>query len=544
LSGIYIIGDVLTTTPNMQLLLNTIYAGVPQYYPAEVNTSVAAYLTVIQKNLQLLDANKTIMGVGRYCQDPVSYQGFNFINSNSDPPPFLFLFSNLCFPSDPFVASESNQGLLNLDVLNNPASRAVMLVADFNTTLPYFDNLYVFQDYVNEKLVSAFIAFTSNYATVVTANETQQLYNTFSLKNVMINGVDLGGEINGLIVKEELDLAGYGIGFNNVAGSLLSYVDVMAGPVVFGATGEVAPTPDAYDYRYASNSNCLAKGFSQGDCQNCWAVSSTLSARTRYCLSGKTAGPAPISIGHVTSCADAPTVNGCVASHPMVAYTFMGLKGAISESCFPSKTITCTSQQRPCPEQPCQVTCTKAYDKYTNVASPAYYSIINQVAYESDLYHNGPFSACFSVPTDFTSFFAANPTGCYANENTPTSGGHCVMAIAYDASYLYFRNSWGTGWGNKGDFCIKKGMARTRKGSWFTNEGWAGTAGAVTTYSNQATVPANSGRDPAVVLSSDQINVPTPKPPTPSGAPFLKPNIFFLVSVLLLLITSLLLSSI
>lgn len=54
--------------------------------------------------------------------------------------------------------------------------------------------------------------------------------------------------------------------------------------------------------------------------------------------------------------------------------------------------------------------------------------------------------------TCFESLSEADQTGIvpYPNANDAVTGGHAVMAVGYTDSHVIFRNSWGTGWGDKG----------------------------------------------------------------------------------------------
>src|SRR5262249_29188110 len=60
----------------------------------------------------------------------------------------------------------------------------------------------------------------------------------------------------------------------------------------------------------------------------------------------------------------------------------------------------------------------------------------------------GPICACFTVYNDF---FPYNG-GIYKHVTGGVAGGHCVCCIGYNDAEKYWicKNSWGTGWGEKG----------------------------------------------------------------------------------------------
>lgn len=530
LKGVYILGDVLATSPAMSILLDALFHAVPRNFPVSMSEDqIDGFLDQVQSTLQSLDQGQTILVVGRYAEDTDAYNSVDFV-SDFFPTPLFFLFSNLVFPSDNFTVTVANRGLVNLEIRNFALSWQIMNVVDMNTTLRDFDSVYS-SDYIMEKFVASYLVSTINSFPVQNMNYTMQLLDTFMLKNVAIGGVDFGGHIDALRRDFQLDVAGDGVGFLPLAYQLESEVEVMTAGVSLFGSGAPAPVPDVWDYRF-NMSEHLRPGFDQGSCNNCWAESATLAQSVRYGLRGiGSATFAPLSIAHVTSCSGtAGTSNGCQPSHPSVAFTFMASDGVVEESCFPTKTIT-NCGVFPCPQQPCKIACSSNYRVYKDDATGGapYYKISGLDAFKSDLFYNGPFASCFYIPTNFKSFFAANPHGCYSDETAPVSGGHCVMAIGFDRENLYFRNSWGTGFANHGDFCIKQNMKRALGTAWFTNEGWGAKAGAVTTFLPSQPIPAGGDRTVQLILNAPdtipgELSSAAPQPrPTPKPIPHRTP---------------------
>jgi C1A family cysteine protease len=67
----------------------------------------------------------------------------------------------------------------------------------------------------------------------------------------------------------------------------------------------------------------------------------------------------------------------------------------------------------------------------------------------------GPVSSCFVVYDDFFSY----RSGVYRHVTGGEAGGHCVSIVGYNDNpgYWICKNSWGTGWGDQGFFCIAYG---------------------------------------------------------------------------------------
>ena len=81
---------------------------------------------------------------------------------------------------------------------------------------------------------------------------------------------------------------------------------------------------------------------------------------------------------------------------------------------------------------------------------------------------HGAIAACFIVYRDFYAY----TSGIYQHVSGDEVGGHCVSIIGYDdgGGFWICKNSWGTGWGESGYFCIAYGQCGI--------ETWAGPWGA------------------------------------------------------------------
>jgi len=149
-----------------------------------------------------------------------------------------------------------------------------------------------------------------------------------------------------------------------------------------------------------------------------------------------------------------------------------------SDTCWPYELEPCThhaktnSTKPSCDKLPdsrtpkCESSCVnKAYknpfssDKHKAKKS---YMVLGEAAIKRQLQERGPITAAFTVYDDFLAY----KSGVYTV--TPGSrplGGHAVKMIGFghdEASgldYWLVANSWGTEWGDKGTFKIKRGEA-------------------------------------------------------------------------------------
>ena len=69
---------------------------------------------------------------------------------------------------------------------------------------------------------------------------------------------------------------------------------------------------------------------------------------------------------------------------------------------------------------------------------------------------HGAITACFLVYNDFFAY----SSGIYRHVSGASAGGHCVSIVGYDdgGGFWICKNSWGTGWGESGYFCIAYGQ--------------------------------------------------------------------------------------
>jgi C1A family cysteine protease len=139
-------------------------------------------------------------------------------------------------------------------------------------------------------------------------------------------------------------------------------------------------------------------------------------------------------------------------------------KGVVDDACYPYDLSN----------QDCSGLCSDWANRLTFITG---YTALtsNPAGIKNWVSTKGPVSACFIVYQDFFSY----KSGIYRHVSGAQAGGHCVTIVGYndDPGYWICKNSWGTGWGDRGFFCIAYGECRID--SWqnhgvnsIANTGW------------------------------------------------------------------------
>jgi C1A family cysteine protease len=120
-----------------------------------------------------------------------------------------------------------------------------------------------------------------------------------------------------------------------------------------------------------------------------------------------------------------------------------------------------------------------------------YHSITDTTQMKQWLSTQGPLVTCFSVYQDFYNY----SSGVYHYVSGSLAGGHCVCIIGYDDNQQcwFAKNSWGTGWGEKGFFQIAYGSCGIDAEMWAI-EG---------AYSDKVILPEEAIGAPALANISD-----------------------------------------
>lgn len=114
--------------------------------------------------------------------------------------------------------------------------------------------------------------------------------------------------------------------------------------------------------------------------------------------------------------------------------------GVVDAACFPYTAG----------DQNCNL-CSNWKDRLTAIAG---WSLVNSVtAMKTQISSKGPMVACFTVYNDFFAY----SSGVYSPDTASgVAGGHCISVVGYNDAGKYWicKNSWGSGWGENGFFCI------------------------------------------------------------------------------------------
>jgi hypothetical protein len=126
------------------------------------------------------------------------------------------------------------------------------------------------------------------------------------------------------------------------------------------------------------------------------------------------------------------------------ACDYLKKNGVPDDSCFPYSDHN----------QPCN-TCTNWQSRIDSTKILSWSNTKNVDAMKRNLVNNGPQITGMAVYTDFWDY----STGVYEHVSGGLEGYHCVCVVGYDDKNGCWicKNSWGTGWGEKGWFRIKYG---------------------------------------------------------------------------------------
>jgi C1A family cysteine protease len=201
----------------------------------------------------------------------------------------------------------------------------------------------------------------------------------------------------------------------------------------------VTPTVDGpiandMDWR---NNGAVTSVKDQGQCGSCWAFGAT-DAIESY---GKISGKYPLQVLSAQQITSWDTTSyGCQGGWAEHAFNYVVSAGGIMLDRDYSYTSGRTGQTGTCMANPSKFAAT--IKGYTAVRKG-----------ESNLelaLNNGPPTVCLAA-TYFQTYTGGILSTCDNNVD------HCVQAVGYTDSYWIVRNSWGTGWGEKGYIRIARG---------------------------------------------------------------------------------------
>jgi C1A family cysteine protease len=136
---------------------------------------------------------------------------------------------------------------------------------------------------------------------------------------------------------------------------------------------------------------------------------------------------------------------------PDAALTSCQRAGVVDEACFPY-----TPGDQPCKK------CSDWAKRVTKISR--FQKVTATTDMKNLLAKHGPLITCMSVYEDFFSYAG----GVYHHVTGTLQGGHCICCVGYDEARQAWicKNSWGTGWGEKGFFRIAYGECAIDASMW------------------------------------------------------------------------------
>jgi len=182
----------------------------------------------------------------------------------------------------------------------------------------------------------------------------------------------------------------------------------------------------------------------QGTCGNCYAHVSTEVVESFAAIYGGVA-LGNLSVQQMTSCSTSLGNAGCGGGSASSSFEYARTVGLTAQANFPyadgAKTTAsaCKYSSSVLPPSPTKI---KGYKR----VMPGEANLKRVVGY-------GP--AWVSIDATDMQLLTGGEVTCAGTSN-PSLLDHAVQVVGYDATYWYFRNSWGTNWANAGFFKIKR----------------------------------------------------------------------------------------
>ncbi|XP_048738617.1 dipeptidyl peptidase 1-like [Ostrea edulis] len=210
--------------------------------------------------------------------------------------------------------------------------------------------------------------------------------------------------------------------------------------------------PETWDWR---DSGFVSPVRNQGGCGSCYAFSSLGMNEARWRLRTNNTQQPVFSTQDIVECSEYS--QGCEGGFPyLIGGKYAEDFGLVDEKCNPykGKDGKCSTQQS-CPRQ-------YSY-RYQYVGG--FYGACNEELMMINLVKNGPMAVSFEVYNDFMSYKGGIyvHTGLEEKFNPFEITNHAVLLVGYGVDpvskvkFWTIKNSWGTEWGEKGYFRIRRG---------------------------------------------------------------------------------------
>ena len=203
------------------------------------------------------------------------------------------------------------------------------------------------------------------------------------------------------------------------------------------------PLPDSFSWM-----DYMTPVKNQGNCGSCWAFGAVGAFEAVINIAAGVPDPElDLSEQNLVSCA---TSSGCNGYSISGAMDFLQTDGTCSEECFPYVALDASNGA------PCSDSCDTRRFTTRKVSSYGWVGLnptLDEV--KTAIYNYGPLEVGMDVYTDF--FYYSG--GVYEHTWGDYEGGHAIVMLGWNDndSCWICKNSWGTGWGEKGYFRIKYG---------------------------------------------------------------------------------------
>jgi C1A family cysteine protease len=206
----------------------------------------------------------------------------------------------------------------------------------------------------------------------------------------------------------------------------------------------IGAAPAAFDWRNVNGQNYITPIRNQGGCGSCVSFGSTATVEGTFRVQrGNPNLNVDLSEASLFFCIGPATGASCGGGWYMIP-AMDGYKntGVPDEACFPY-----TDHQQACGQ--CSDWQSRA------IKTTGWHTITSAADMKTWISTKGPLATCFTVYNDFFSY----TSGIYRHVTGGVAGGHCVCVVGYNdaGGYWICKNSWGTGWGEAGYFCIAYG---------------------------------------------------------------------------------------
>jgi C1A family cysteine protease len=203
------------------------------------------------------------------------------------------------------------------------------------------------------------------------------------------------------------------------------------------ATSPVTQSLLQVDWRNRKGRNNVTPVKDQGGCGSCVSFGCTAMLESMVLVEHNVS--LDLSEAELLFCGG----GGCGGWWPDSAVTYIKNRGVALESCFPYQDH----------DMPCNTCSERDGEAIQAVNSVVYFASGDRRGY---LCCVGPVACVFEVYDDFFSYSG----GVYSHVTGGLAGLHCVEVIGFDDvnSFWICKNSWGTGWGENGFFCIAYGQ--------------------------------------------------------------------------------------